>query len=1216
MSELNIDDYEFQVGENVSVDIDIFAVNRALKKANLEYEEAEVNKCMGAYCVVKEINKELLLVEFKNGKKYWFPAEILLADEEDSSFDSGLLDDQSFNERPGGDDLILVNVKVDDVARGSVRTSVALLNNSSSGFLPLTDKPKKKANCSLLALPEEEELKLQKGHIVWKKIDSHWVESVVREVKNDSTGNGLLLKLGGDWVPESEVSITQPTAYDIGYITSAPLVYRTMSKIHPLEELDLAKDENLLKKCLQESEKNFKVVKCSASILNLFSICNKGCTVLHYSGHGVRGSLAFESNKEIGTTQFITNEYLQEVLTTKAGHTGVKLAVVSACHSEKAGEAFVEAGVSHVVAIKHDNALHDDAAQNFTVQFYKWLFSGNSVSSSFKAAKMLIISAEDASRHDSKLFLLLPENKSHQEVLFQNQREGKFEFNQLQQIAPTNLPTKPELFIGRAIFQREVILSVLVDRCVLVYGPSGEGKCELVKMAARYIHDRNLDQFSGGVVWVDLKKQYLRQASSHGPGTVSRKTLFDSIWSTVEEIFSSRDIPELRQNLSWQTPAAPQRTESGRLVDKRRQVDKRRYFSQIAPKMLFVIRGLEYLPRTKGQIQETFDTITELLASPASPHLLLTHRQDLRGLNVKITRHHIPMLGPEDVGKIFCARAKGLIYNSELREPLAPPCRWQLRWKGDEGLYKTSYCKTHSEAKEEVEKLEKKRIQAKIHDLSPNGKDIKFPVIPELEGLTHGDDDDKKTPTVGERYVDFVGWLTSNPKRIIRVAKFAMLQNLNSPWDIISGFSHNERLESVRMVCELKLMQEGSLNDVHIKKLFDLDYLVNRNRRMKWNILKKLLSIRFGRTVSLTLKSGEKKFWTLSDFDWGCIEDKVLPNCTTAQDWSVSEEGFVFLMLWFIKNENTTKKTLNSLKAIHDKLPKDVMVLNEWMMFARKRAWNKPALNNWNREWNNSILCDATGRVPVKHVDQVLPICLWNLLPNSSRTLAKEEIDWISEHVIKEKFITRRELESVSWHGWRAFSKSVLWPWCSIISKELDMWNMGVLVGFCSRQRCVGWLSRQSQSAGTFIVRFSTSRFDGQSRYYAVAITYINNDGKNGIRHIVVDFDVDEKLWRVSGCSIKRFSLADVIEECKLTDGLNPYTGEKYSVKNLKKSDTSIYVNIKDQQDIWRKDAAAFYREGETHGQGERRVEEGRGGEGTVEQDGDIFSPGSPGSQN
>jgi hypothetical protein len=47
---------------------------------------------------------------------------------------------------------------------------------------------------------------------------------------------------------------------------------------------------------------------------------------------------------------------------------------LSACHSEGAAAAFIEAGASHVICIKKENQVLDDACVLFSRVFYEALF--------------------------------------------------------------------------------------------------------------------------------------------------------------------------------------------------------------------------------------------------------------------------------------------------------------------------------------------------------------------------------------------------------------------------------------------------------------------------------------------------------------------------------------------------------------------------------------------------------------------------------------------------------------------------------------------------------------------------------------------------------------------------------------------------------------------------------------------------------------------------
>ena len=57
----------------------------------------------------------------------------------------------------------------------------------------------------------------------------------------------------------------------------------------------------------------------------------------------------------------------------------VRLVVVCACHSKKTGQAFVDAGIRHVIAIKSAYAILDDAAKHFSEVLYQHLFEGDTI---------------------------------------------------------------------------------------------------------------------------------------------------------------------------------------------------------------------------------------------------------------------------------------------------------------------------------------------------------------------------------------------------------------------------------------------------------------------------------------------------------------------------------------------------------------------------------------------------------------------------------------------------------------------------------------------------------------------------------------------------------------------------------------------------------------------------------------------------------------------
>ena len=109
---------------------------------------------------------------------------------------------------------------------------------------------------------------------------------------------------------------------------------------------------------------------------------------------------------------------------------------VSACHSAEAGNAFVAAGVPHVVAVRLDSKVLDKSAMQFAQVFYAHLLGGDTVREAFDTADRTVrASRSNSSDRDNGApssdnggdgggsgvgtseFLLLPEGP-HDEVVF------------------------------------------------------------------------------------------------------------------------------------------------------------------------------------------------------------------------------------------------------------------------------------------------------------------------------------------------------------------------------------------------------------------------------------------------------------------------------------------------------------------------------------------------------------------------------------------------------------------------------------------------------------------------------------------------------------------------------------------------------------------------------------------------------------------------------
>ena len=147
----------------------------------------------------------------------------------------------------------------------------------------------------------------------------------------------------------------------------------------------------------------------------------------------------------------------------------------SACHSEHVGEAFIEAGIQHVVAVNTKFEVTDEAASVFTKHFYNTLLNGRTIEKSFKIAKHAV-AAMSSARLDYDKFLLLPRNGDHS-TLFGQLQTGNLTDDTLK-TPINNLPPAVPSFVGRAIDMRHIIHQLMDSgvRLLVLTGNSGIGK--------------------------------------------------------------------------------------------------------------------------------------------------------------------------------------------------------------------------------------------------------------------------------------------------------------------------------------------------------------------------------------------------------------------------------------------------------------------------------------------------------------------------------------------------------------------------------------------------------------------------------------------------------------------------------------------------------------------------------------------------------------------
>eukprot|EP00743_Colponemidia_sp_Colp-15_P010511 GILK01011582.1.p1 GENE.GILK01011582.1~~GILK01011582.1.p1 ORF type:complete len:1383 (-),score=265.40 GILK01011582.1:214-4362(-) len=313
----------------------------------------------------------------------------------------------------------------------------------------------------------------------------------------------------------------------LALLFACPLVYRDplSQSLVCVEELDIEAEQMLLQSALVEANKQVRLRIETATVENLGTLVQQGAEVVHLTGHAhVGGSLLFEDGR--GGGQLIDRTSLQDLFAGRQH--SVKCLFVSCCYSYEVAEAFVTAGIAHVVAIQREQRVLDAAARKFAHAFYLSLFTGKTILQAFRYGLWITAHSSDVPNgaEEAKKFRLLPEIKTecdstceptvepsyHDVALFANVLRGRYvavgNANSFGNGSPDHskfvqyLPPVPEILIGR---QEEVWMCVghlLTRRTVTIAGAPGTGKSTVAIAVGHFMLTRRM--FAHGAIFVRL----------------------------------------------------------------------------------------------------------------------------------------------------------------------------------------------------------------------------------------------------------------------------------------------------------------------------------------------------------------------------------------------------------------------------------------------------------------------------------------------------------------------------------------------------------------------------------------------------------------------------------------------------------------------------------------------------------------------------------------
>lgn len=236
--------------------------------------------------------------------------------------------------------------------------------------------------------------------------------------------------------------------------------------------------------------------------------------VLQLTGHGVSdahtGTKYLALERQDGSTHLLTPEQLRPLVEDR--DVLPEVVVLCACHSERFGRIFADAGVPHVVCCK--GRILDSSLMSFERGFYSLLLKGSSVHEAHAEGVRFVKMDCDCERHPTSLtsqhqecspllcveaekVLLLPSAEPHDEAVVDSDCEEMAELPALINRASgghCSLPAGIQPFVGRAHEMQRLISKLVTPdaRCVLLTGEELIGKSAVAIQAAHYLRSRGI----------------------------------------------------------------------------------------------------------------------------------------------------------------------------------------------------------------------------------------------------------------------------------------------------------------------------------------------------------------------------------------------------------------------------------------------------------------------------------------------------------------------------------------------------------------------------------------------------------------------------------------------------------------------------------------------------------------------------------------------------
>jgi len=288
------------------------------------------------------------------------------------------------------------------------------------------------------------------------------------------------------------------------FFASPLVVFNDNGTITPVPQLNLAREIALLKLSFEQSDGMHVPINVSVATADALMAAvsmPSFADVLHVSSHCESEFIVLES--EAGLAHVISIRQLAGLLNAGLnGKTSLRLVVLNSCHSQHAGQAFVDAGVPHVIALAADAKVSDAGSTVFTRALYLALASGRSIHDAFCIATHSVELCGQRGPLEAAAFRLLPPSDTEHRVVLWPKTETpsaapprRLPSTSSSSMTPSSRLPAPgcEDLVGRHLDLWHILNGLFVRkrRLCVGYGDSGVGKTELAVALLHYFEQRN-----------------------------------------------------------------------------------------------------------------------------------------------------------------------------------------------------------------------------------------------------------------------------------------------------------------------------------------------------------------------------------------------------------------------------------------------------------------------------------------------------------------------------------------------------------------------------------------------------------------------------------------------------------------------------------------------------------------------------------------------------